>query len=668
MRAALFAAGSMILSCLASSVRADEDLNVLTAANGAAPERMMDGYLKQLAFAALDRRDAEYEKLKTPERLAAWQQERRQFFLEQLGGFPESTPLRARVTGARAFDDYRIEKVVFESQPGFFVTGILYLPLTAGPHPAVLHPTGHSASAKARDLYQRASIVLVKSGLAVLCYDPVGQGERRQFLNSDGTPRFGAGTTSEHQLMGVGCILLGTSVARYMIWDGMRAIDYLQSRPDIDAQRIGCTGISGGGTQTSYLMALDDRIGAAAPGCYLTGFRRLLETIGPQDSEQNIHAQIRFGMDHGDYALMRAPRPTLIMAATRDYFDIQGAWRLFREAKRFYGRLEFAERVELIEPDTEHGFPTEMRVGAARWMRRWLMNHHEPVFEEDFPVLAEDELNCTTDGQVLRLSGARSLCDLSIEWEERLAEERARFWQTASKEAALARVRRVAGVRPFGSLPELKAENTGAVAREGYRIQKLLLRSEPGVALPALAFVPERHSADAFLYLHGDGKQAEAAPGGAIEQMVRAGHLVLAVDVRGIGETARQKSRARTFDSLVGPNWPDITLAYLLGKSFVGMRAEDTIVCARFLSQYPEGANHRVHLIAIGETTVPALHAAALEPDLFASTELLNGVSSWADVVRRPLMKNQLVNTVHGALRAYDLPDLVRTLPSGKAR
>src|SRR5262249_9565783 len=141
-------------------------------------------------------------------------------------------------------------------------------------------------------------------------------------------------TTLEHTMVGVSSIPLGTSTARYRIWDGMRSLDYLASRPDIDPNRLGCTGNSGGGTLTSYLMALGERIAGAAPSCYLPSLRRLLETIGPQDAEQNIHAQIAFGMDHADYVMMRAPRPTLMCVATRDFFDINGAWNSFRQAKR----------------------------------------------------------------------------------------------------------------------------------------------------------------------------------------------------------------------------------------------------------------------------------------------------------------------------------------------
>lgn len=644
-----------------------DDLTVLPPQiDGIAPSAMMEVWLKKLAFAALDRREAEFEKLKSPEELRAYQQRRRDFFLGQLGGFPERTPLNAEVVGGRSFADYRIERVIFESQPHFHVTATLYLPLTPGPHPAVLHPTGHSTNAKARDLYQQASIVMAKHGLAVLCYDPIGQGERHHFFKPDGKLLFG-GTTQEHQLMGIGCALLGSSLARYMIWDGMRGIDYLQSRADIDPKRIGCTGISGGGTMTSYLMALDDRIVSAAPGCYLTGFRRLLETISPQDIEQNIPGQIAFGLDHGDYVLMRAPQPTLIMAATQDYFDIQGAWDLFRQAKRFYTRLGFAERVDLIEPDTQHGFPTEMRVGAARWMRRWLLDQNDAVTEPEFPVLKDEDLQCTPEGGVLRLPGERSLFELNVEWNSRLAEQRRRLWQNSDKAAALAEVRRLAGIRRAQDIPRLKVEKAGSLAREGYRIDKLILQNEPGLRLPVLDFVPAKAGGRPHLYLHGDGKHVDAGPGGPIEQLVRAGQRVLAVDLRGIGETERRDKRS-AYASLAGPDWPDTTLAYLLGQSYVGMRAEDILACARFLAEGDAAVKNSVDLTAIGEAGVPALHAVALDPDLFASAKLIRSLVSWENVLHTPLSTNQFVNIVHGALRAYDLPDLVASLPKGKMR
>ena len=130
------------------------------------PKEMMHSHLMRLAHAALDRRDAEYEKIKTPEQIAAYQERMRQFYVDALGGFPERTPLKAQVTGKLDRDGYRIEKIIYQSQPEHYVTALLYLPKTDPPYPGVLLPCGHSGNGKAAEAYQRASVLLAKNGLA----------------------------------------------------------------------------------------------------------------------------------------------------------------------------------------------------------------------------------------------------------------------------------------------------------------------------------------------------------------------------------------------------------------------------------------------------------------------------------------------------------------------
>ncbi len=641
-----------------------EDLTVLPAlVDGVAPTALLEAQLKKLAFAALDRREAAYEQITTPADVTAWQQRQRASFLAALGGLPERTPLKARVTGQRDCGTYRMEKILFESQPGFIVSGLLYLPPGEGPHPAVLMPCGHTDIAKAGKVYQTASISLVRAGIAVFCFDPIGQGERRQFRQPDGKPEFSS-PTSEHQLMGISGTPVGNSLARAMIWDGIRALDYLQSRKDIRGDRLGCTGVSGGGTMTSYLMALDERIAAAAPACYLTGYRRLLETIGPQDFEQNHFGQITAGLDHADYVLLCAPRPVLIMAATRDYFDIHGAWNVFRQSKRGYGRLGFPERVELIEADTKHDLAIEMREASARWFRRWLLGRDDAWREPAFEILPESEILCTPEGDVLRQPGARSFFDLNAAAAKPLAAQRQRFWQTNPPPAALAKVRELARIRPLAELPPFTVTTGATLERGPVRIEKLTLRNAEGTVLPALLFRPAKPSTGFRLYLHGDGKAAEAGPGGRPEALAQAGETVLAVDLRGLGEMQRGK-RATGFAALQEPNWKTATLACLLGHSLVGLRTEDILACARFASaQWNEG--RPVHLTGRGEAGVPALHAAALDPQVFAGIRLERTLRSWADVATTPRTRNQQVNTVHGALRFYDLPDLVSTVPVSK--
>jgi len=642
---------------------AAEDLRVLEPVEGQPPpDQMMTVCLNRRVDEAFARRTAEREALATPEEIAAYQERTRTFFVDRLGGYPERTPLNAQIVDREEREGYRLEKVIYESRPRFFVTAALFLPLSDPPYPGVLVPCGHSSNGKGCEAYQRACIFLAMNGLAAFIYDPIDQGERYQLLDGDGKPRFGG--TIGHTMTGQGCILLGTNTASYRIWDGIRGIDYLVSRPDIDPERIGCTGNSGGGTLTSYLMALDPRIKCAAPSCYLTSFPRLFEEAGPQDAEQNIHGQIAQGMDHADYIMMRAPKPTLLCCATHDFFDIRGTWESFREAKRLYTKLGFAERVSLVEAPEKHGFSLLLRQGAVRWMRRWLLGVDTPVTEPEFPVLTDEEIQCTPKGQVMLLEGARSVYDINVEQEARLAEERKKFWDTVPKEEALSKVREVVGVRRLAELPQVESKQAGTVARDGYAIQKWVLRPEPGIQLPVLAFVPPQIK-EVCLYVHGEGKAADAAPGGAMEKLLLEGNLVVAPDLRGVGETACT-SDSKGWKDRFGAGWKDFFRAYMLGRSYVGMRCEDILMCVKLARTLSNDDQRPVHLIAIGEAGVPALHAAALEPKAFASVHLNQALASWAEVVANPEAKLQLQNTVHGALRYYDLPDLLATLPDGK--
>jgi hypothetical protein len=264
----------------------------------------------------------------------------------------------------------------------------------------------------------------------------------------------------------------------------------------------------------------------------------------------------------------------------------------------------------------------------------------------------------------MRLEGARSVYELNLELESQLAKARKKFWQETDRAKALEEVRRIAGIRKLGDLPEPKCEKTGTVERDGYRIDKLILRTEPGIWLAALAFVPQKPSGEATLYLHADGKEADAAPGGPIEALVQKGQVVLAVDLRGFGETAGGASSKRGIAYHIGAQWKDFYLAYLLRTSYLAMRAEDVMVAARFLAGYEAGDKpNRVHLMSVGRSGPAALHAAALEPGLFTSIRLAKCVISWSNVVGTPMAVGQFENAVHGGLKVYDLPDLVATLP-----
>lgn len=631
---------------------ARQALDVLAPSPGGA---QLHRWLLARAEEAYERRRAEYESIKTASQLHCYQQKRRRFFLKQVGQLPRRTPLNARTVGRLRGPGFRVEKVIFASQPQLLVTGNLYLPTSRGPHPAVLVPCGHNDEGKAAVPHQRLCMLLATHGLAAFCYDPIGQGERYQFLTDQGTRRYWP--TLEHSLLGMGCVLLGTNTARYRIHDGRRALDYLQSRADIDGSRLGCTGYSGGGTLTSYLMALDRRVVCAAPCCYVSSLERTIAELGPQDAEQCLHAQIAFGMEHGDYLLMRAPAPTLICAASRDFFPIDGVWQVFREAKRMYSRLGFSERVELAEDDCEHDYSSALRVAATRWMRRWLLGVDDAVTESEVPTFPEEELRCMPRGQVILESGTRTAFDLNTDQERHLSGRRRRLWASTPRQQLRQILRDGIGLPPLSRIPVASSVRMGSVRRKGYRIDKLLIRTQNGLRLPALVFVPTRARGDACLYVHGDGKSVDAR--GPIARLARAGHLVLAPDVSGCGEAG---SRAK------GIYHGDVVLAYLLDLSLLGMRTVDILSAARFLAHYRlRGTARPVRLIGIGQAGPPALHAVALEPKLFASAVIRGSLCSWAQLVRTPAASlDFLAQTVHGALRHYDLPDLLELAPAGK--
>lgn len=633
------------LMCVPTGLQAAEDWNVLPTVPDSPAGGRLYRWLQDQAKLHFDRRRQAIAALKTPEDVQRRQKALREQFLAALGGFPERTPLNPQITGQIERPDYRIEKVIYESRPHHHITANLYLPVGKGPFPGVIMPCGHSANGKAADAYQRACLLLAKNGIAVLCYDPIGQGERIQLLDPVGKPAI-SGSTSEHTLIGVGALLVGSSCATYRIWDGIRSLDYLASRPEIDPQRLGCTGNSGGGTLTSYLMALDDRIVAAAPSCYLTTLEKLFSTIGPQDAEQNIPGQVVFGLEHADYVTLRAPLPTLICVGTQDFFNIDGAWTTYREAKSIYGILGYGERVDLFEYNDPHGFSLPRRQAAMRWMRRWLLKQDDAPFETDFPIHTDQELQCTRTGQVLQDFHGISAFDITRQRAAELAKERAA--------KPLTGLQLQTAVRQAIHLPEsiaaARSTPQGDLKREGYAIHKVIFETEAGIELPALKWVPEQpQTLPVVIYLHEQGKQAEAA--GELERLVKEGRTVLAIDLRGIGELS---PNAKGWGETFGPDVREAFLGMHINRPLLGQRVLDLLAIVKGL-----GATQTVDVIATGCLGPVAQHAALFEPAIQKVT-VRDSVESWTTVASTPLSRRQLVNVVPGVLRVYDLPDLKR--------
>ena len=608
--------------------------------------------LQQASYDALDRRIERLQTLKSPEDIRDYQDRLRSFFVTQLGGFPDRTPLNAQTVRTIDAEGYRIENVLFESRPNHHITANVYVPDGDGPFPGIVVASGHSRTAKTADYNQRYGIMLARNGLAAICFDPIGQGERSQILDAEGRNKI-SGTTTEHFLVGVGSILVGRNTASYEVWDAMRCVDYLVSRSDIDPSKIGMTGCSGGGTQTSYVMALEPRIACAAPACYLTTFRRLIETIGPQDAEQNIFGQLAFGMDQPDYVLMRAPKPTLISSTTQDFFDIDGSWQNFRQAKQVYGRLGLPERVDLVEIEGKHGVTPQNLATITHWFSRWLLDRDQAVEAVLLDTRPAEDLLCTPRGQVLLLEDEKSVFDLNAIYDRDLTTNRERIQQQLSRTELRKRIGAKIQVDVDQMIVQHDSVHVGTVMRGSVKIEKHIIRRESRVPLPTLVLRPNEPDGSVCMVLDDEGKKGAIKDFEKIQSLLKQGSIVVLADLSGQGETSSGR------DDKLLTNWKTFYLSYLLGKSIVGIRVEDTLAVTAFAASLGEDHARSVEVIAGGRTGIVALHAGALFPKRFAAIRLEEQLVSWSSLLQQSEPAGQLDHVVHGALELYDLPDLV---------
>jgi cephalosporin-C deacetylase-like acetyl esterase len=627
------------------SAIAQEKLQIIPADRE--PRKLLYSFMHAEAQKHFDARKKIVAELKTPQEIKARQDDLRAKFLHAIGSFPEKTPLGAKVVGTLKGAGFRVEKVIYESRPNHHVTANLYLPDGKGPFPGVLLPCGHSDNGKAAEAYQRAAISMAQNGMVVLCYDPIGQGERRQLLDDKLKPGI-KGSTNEHTEVGIGALLVGQSCAGYRIWDGIRSIDYLASRPEVDASKLGCTGNSGGGTLTAYLMALDERIACAAPSCYITSLERLIATIGPQDAEQNITGQIAFGMEHADYLTMRAPRPTLMCVAIQDFFDIGGARTSFREASLLYGKLGHGERVALFEFDDKHGFSKPRRQASMRWLRRWLVGVDDAPEEREAIVFKDADLQCTRSGQVLEDFRGVSCFHINARLADAMATERARFPSRPDSERR-AEIRRLLVV-PEKIGPAKLLQQKIHYLEDRLSTHKVLFETEPGILIPGLRFKHLQPKGPLVIYLPDQGLPQDAKLPPELEAMYKNHQEVLALDLRGLGETAPAAKSA-----YFGADAKEAFLGILLDRPLLGQRVLDLLAVLRSTGR------EDVHVFGAGVTGPVALHAAALEPAIRHVT-VDRTLVSWSNVAHTPASTNQLSNVVPGVLKVYDLPELAATL------
>ncbi|MBQ3387973.1 MAG: hypothetical protein IJG60_02020 [Thermoguttaceae bacterium] len=619
------------------------------------PGKMMYNSLISKIDDAQKRWRAGYENLKTETDIAAYQQARRDFFYAQLGRMWERTPLNAAVTGIIDKPEYRAEKILLETLPHFYATGTLFLPRPekyAPPYPGVLVVCGHAAEGKASDYYQGLCVLGAMNGLAMYIQDPIDQGERLQHFDGEGNPV--CHTTFAHSLAGIGSILLGRNTATYEVWDMIRGLDFLQSRGDIISDKLGVAGNSGGGTQSSYLMALDSRVFCAAPSCYLCSlYGAQTHKSVPQDAEQNIFGQLGFGMDHADYIIMRAPNPTLLNTKTGDFFDIHDTWTAYRDALRIYSRQEHSERLSIIEIEGEHGYCPEILDATVSWFLRWLAGRDVRITGSyPLPLLTTDEIKSVPNG-VMALPGARTTYDINRDYSEELKETRKAGLENLTREEFAERVRRTAVIRP---LEEIPYPEPWAVPD---RPEMAVLKTDSGIGIPICRQAAGNGSGTVKLIAAETGNQSAEVSRIAKEIGGDRGDAVWSIEPRGWGESRTEGTSYYNKD-VFGPDGTVWYLAYLLGETYVGSRAEDILAAARWLKENEEC---QIELTADSPSSaLAALHAAAAAPELFGKISLGADIlpRSWAGYVDSAPEPFLLQNVIHGVLRVYDVEDLIR--------
>jgi dienelactone hydrolase len=627
---------------------------MIAAAPGRAASSVLDvdtrggliAWLDQLAAADLDARAARIAAIATPAAAKARQDATRAAILKLIGGLPEdNAPLAAHIVAHIDGDGYRYETLVFDGLRGERITADLFLPTAGkGPYPAVLLSPGHWLSGKLTNFSMGAN--LARNGFVSLAYDLPGEGERMQYWE----PRIGASlgerSGGEHTIAAFQTMLVGDHLSRYFINDAIRGVDYLASLPEVDADRIGAFGCSGGGTQSAYVAAVDPRVKAIASACYANTMHYELATVGPQEAEQSIPDFVANGFDLPDWFEMAAPRPYAIVSTTGDMFPFAGARAAVDEMRHVWAAYGAADRVSWITGPGPHGNLEPLGGQLVGFFRRWLRPAAALVpYQTLHPALAEDVL-ATPTGQVATSGGSVMLADIN---RARAAAVAAHDRDPVTLAATVRKLTRAEAV-PGASLPEVAISHAD---RPGLAIEHLRFASTAG---PLPAVLMRRQGVDpsrVLLLLDAIPLDTLAATGGRLEKLADAGWTVLALHPRGSDGTELIKS------SIVGDkNFLDLR-ALIVGKTLLGIRIDDAIRATDWLAATFKHVPFTID--GVGPSGPVALHAALLDPRL-GTVRIETSQISWRAAADVPIQRDLPEISAPGVLAHYDLPDLIAAL------
>lgn len=540
------------------------------------------------------------------------------------------------------YEGFRIENVLFDSFPGWQVNASVYVPTNyEPPFPVVIMAVGHSG--KQFESYQLPCQYFARSGYLVVCFDPPGQASEKQPGN-------------DHFNDGVRLYPLGQTSSRYFIGDALRCIDYAETRADVDISRgVAMTGVSGGGTTTTFAAVLDDRIAVTGPSCCVTPLADLdISWCYAGCPETHQFGRYAAGLDEIDLLCVAAPRPCLLMAGEGDkLFRIDNVRQLAGVVQKFYDRAGAGENFRFFADSAGHAYTLAQAREFTGFMNRWLLDKPDrPVCglpDEAFAMRPYDELRCWPDTNVnMRSIAVADAAEL-----------------VAGRDTSPAAVRRgavdIAGGVGEIAVPESEVAEGFPVWRHDW--YSVMLRPEPGIELPATFLGAEDElPMSAVLHIDDAGRHRLLHSHGLLCQAMRflaqEGDVfsLLTVDVRGWGDT----TPAVYPYEMVSWGSVDRYLAYgtaALGDPVMSMRIRDALAALAWLRTRPEVDPKRIVVTGCGMGAMVALHVGAIAPSL-AGVVAWEGLSSVESLIGAEEYPWPADTFVPNMLQYYDLPEL----------
>ena len=571
-----------------------------------------------------------------------WQQRRtklRENLLKAWGGFPE-TPceLAPRKLGEIQRDGYRVEKLVFQTRPGVWMTANAYVPDKSKTEkvPAILHVHGHWAGAKQDRVVQSRCIGSVKHGFFVLAVDAFGAGERG--INEKLGEYHG-------EMTGATLFPIGLPLSGLQVYENMRAVDYLQTRSEVDGKHIGITGASGGGNQTMYAGAFDERFGCVVPTCSVGTYDAYLGAACCMC--EVVPGAVRF-TEEGDVLGLAAGRGAMITSATRDAFQFSVG-----EAKKTFARVESVakllgkpEGVKHTIIESGHDYNQAMREAMYGWMTRHLKGTGDgsPLPDPKIKTEEPESLRCFPGESrpddyltIPRFAGVEARRLL----ENRKTPDSLDAWK-AEKAARLKALDAVLG----GATPRATKTASGPELTEGETVT-LSFESEPGISLLVkLRGLPEESPPKIkrlAVLLDLEQSSDKTLGSDLANKLLADGWAVAVSELRATGRLALPSDKIGNAPDHNSAEWSLWIGRPLLGQWTWDVRRTLDVLSGRFTKLPPD-----VMVVGNGTAGSVALCAAALD-ERITHAVTINSLASY--VTDEPYRNQRLGLMVPGILR-----------------